>query len=288
MKFVIITGLSGAGKSQAMKCMEDLGFYCVDNLPPVLISKFAELCFNSSGEIQKIALVIDIRGGKFFDDLFESLDEIKAKGYKYEVLFLEASNESLIKRFKETRRVHPLSVEGRIIDGIKAERQRLENIRKRSDKIIDTSNMTPGELKEEIKSIYLEGAKTSNITINILSFGFKKGIPLDGDLVFDVRFLPNPHYIEELKEYTGNDKNVREYVMKWPESIEFVKKLTEMIDFLIPYYVREGKFQLVIAIGCTGGKHRSVTVANTLYEYLKEKGQRVKINHRDAPPTVKG
>lgn len=288
MKFVIITGLSGAGKSQAMKCMEDLGFYCVDNLPPVLISKFAELCFNSSGEIQKIALVIDIRGGKFFDDLFESLDEIKAKGYKYEVLFLEASNESLIKRFKETRRVHPLSVEGRIIDGIKAERQRLENIRKRSDKIIDTSNMTPGELKEEIKSIYLEGAKTSNITINILSFGFKKGIPLDGDLVFDVRFLPNPHYIEELKEYTGNDKNVREYVMKWPESIEFVKKLTEMIDFLIPYYVREGKFQLVIAIGCTGGKHRSVTVANTLYEYLKEKGQRVKINHRDAPLTVKG
>jgi len=282
MKFVVITGLSGAGKSQAMRCMEDLGFYCVDNLPPVLILKFAELCFTNGGEIQKIAVVIDIRGGKFFDDLFESLDELKNKGYKYEILFLDASDETLIKRFKETRRIHPLSVEGRIIDGINAERERLKELKIRADKIIDTSNMIPSQLKEEIKKIYIEGS-VNNIMISILSFGFKKGIPLDADLVFDVRFLPNPHYIPELKEFTGNDSSVREYVMKWPESIEFVKKLNDLVDFLIPYYEREGKFQLVIAVGCTGGKHRSVTVANILYNYLKEKGQRVKLNHRDMP-----
>lgn len=282
MKFVVITGLSGAGKSQAMRCMEDLGFYCVDNLPPVLIPKFAELCFTNGGEIQKIAVVIDIRGGKFFDDLFESLDELKNKGYKYEILFLDASDETLIKRFKETRRIHPLSAEGRIIDGINAERERLDALKIKANKIIDTSNMIPSQLKEEIKKIYIEGS-VNNIMISILSFGFKKGIPLDADLVFDVRFLPNPHYIPELKEFTGNDSSVREYVMKWPESIEFVKKLNDLIDFLIPYYEREGKFQLVIAVGCTGGKHRSVTVANILYDYLKEKGQRVTLNHRDMP-----
>lgn len=282
MKFVIITGLSGAGKSQAMKCMEDIGFYCVDNLPPVLIPKFAELCFSNRGEIQKIALVIDIRGRRFFDDLFESLDELTDQGYKYEILFLEASDQTLIKRFKETRRVHPLSTEGRIIDGINAERERLRQLKEKADKIIDSSSMTPGQLKEEIKKAYIEGSN-KNIMISILSFGFKKGIPLDADLVFDVRFLPNPHYIPELKEFTGNDKCVSEYVMKWPESIEFVKKLNDLIDFLIPYYEREGKFQLVIGIGCTGGKHRSVTVANVLYDYLKDKGHRVKINHRDEP-----
>lgn len=282
MKFVIITGLSGAGKSQAMKCMEDLGFYCIDNLPPVLIPKFAELCFTNGGEIQKIALVIDIRGGKFFDDLFESLDELKDRGYKYEILFLEASDQTLIKRFKETRRVHPLSTEGRIIDGINAEREKLENLKLRANKIIDTSKMIPGELKEEIKKIYSEGTG-NNIIISVLSFGFKKGIPLDADLVFDVRFLPNPHYIPELKEFTGNDICVSDYVMRWPESIEFVKKLNDLIDFLIPYYEREGKFQLVIGVGCTGGKHRSVTVANILYKYLQEKGHRAKLNHRDVP-----
>jgi UPF0042 nucleotide-binding protein len=262
--------------------MEDLGFYCVDNLPPVLIPKFAELCFINRGEIQKIALVIDIRGRTFFNDLFKSLDELENSGYKYEILFLDASDESLIKRFKETRRVHPLSTEGRIIDGINAEREKLEDLKHKANKIIDTSNMTPGQLKEEIKKVYIEGT-ANNIIISILSFGFKKGIPLDADLVFDVRFLPNPHYIPELREFTGNDKSVRDYVMKWPESIEFVKRLNDLIDFLIPYYEREGKFQLVIAIGCTGGKHRSVTVANILYNYLKEKGQRVKVSHRDTP-----
>lgn len=280
MKFVIITGLSGAGKSQAMRCMEDLGFYCVDNLPPILLPKFFELCVNS-GEIQKAALVIDIRGGRFFDDLFESLETLENKGYKYEVLFLEASDETLIKRFKETRRVHPLNPDGRITEGIKAERKKLNKFKERANKIIDTSNMTPGKLKEEIKKIYSEDFQTNNLHISILTFGFKKGIPLDADLVFDVRFLPNPHYIDELRGFTGNDEKVRNYVMKWPESIEFVKKLNEMIDFLIPYYVREGKFQLVIAIGCTGGRHRSVTVGNILFNYLKEKGHKVLLDHRE-------
>ncbi len=287
MKFVIITGLSGAGKSQAMKSMEDLGFYCVDNLPPALIPKFAELCFHAKGDIEKIALVIDIRGGRFFDDLFESLDMIERMGYLYEVLFLEASDEVLIKRFKETRRNHPLSPEGRIIDGIDAERGRLSQLKGKAKHIIDTSNLTSAQLREEIRKIYLEGLKAENLTISILTFGFKKGLPLDADLVFDVRFLPNPHYIDGLKDYTGHDPGVREYVMKWPESIAFAEKLKDMIHFLIPYYIKEGKTQLVIAIGCTGGKHRSVTVANILYESLLEKGHRVTINDRDSVRTVR-
>ncbi|MBF8983351.1 RNase adapter RapZ [Lutibacter sp. B2] len=281
MKFVIITGLSGAGKSQAMKSMEDLGFYCVDNLPPALIPKFAELCFHAQGEVEKIALVLDIRGGKFFNDLFESLDELQNQGYDYEILFLEASDEVLIKRFKEARRSHPLSSGRPITEGINAERKKLEKLKKRAMHIIDTSNLKTYQLKEEIKKIYVEGGKSNNITVSVQSFGFKRGILLDADLVFDVRFLPNPHYIEELREFTGNDQCIREYVMKWPESIEFVKKLNDMIDFLIPFYVKEGKTQVVIAIGCTGGKHRSVTVANILYETLKKKGHRTTINHRD-------
>ncbi|WP_129596597.1 RNase adapter RapZ [Anaerophilus nitritogenes] len=282
MKFVIITGLSGAGKSQAMKSMEDMGFYCVDNLPPALIPKFTELCFHAQGEIEKIALVIDIRGGKFFNDLFESLDIIKKQGYNYEILFLEASDQVIIKRFKETKRVHPLSPQGRIIDGISAERERLAKLKEKAKYIVDTSNLTSYQLKYEIKKMYMEGVKTDNLTIFIQSFGFKKGILIDADLVFDVRFLPNPHYIENLRDFTGNDQSVREYVMKWPESIAFVEKLNDMIDFLIPLYIKEGKSQLVIGIGCTGGKHRSVTIANILYETLKEKGHRVIINHRDS------
>ncbi|WZL72110.1 RNase adapter RapZ [Clostridiaceae bacterium 35-E11] len=287
MKFVIITGLSGAGKSQAMKSMEDLGFYCVDNLPPALIPKFAELCFHAQGDIQKIALVIDIRGRQFFDDLFQSLDTIQIEGYNYEILFLEASDATLIKRFKETRRRHPLSPEGSIMDGIDAERKKLSQLKVKADHIVDTSNLTVAQLREEIKRIYVEGGKTENLTISIRSFGFKKGIPLDADLVFDVRFLPNPHYIESLREYTGDDQSVRDYVMKWPESIAFVEKLEDMLQFLIPYYIKEGKSQLVIAIGCTGGKHRSVTIANILYEKFREQGHRVTINHRDSVKVIR-
>ncbi|SHJ44243.1 UPF0042 nucleotide-binding protein [Geosporobacter subterraneus DSM 17957] len=286
MKFVIITGLSGAGKSQAMKSMEDLGFYCVDNLPASLIPKFTELCLHAQGDIDKVALVIDIRGGRFFDDLFENLDMLRRVGYEYEILFLETSDEVLIKRFKESRRDHPLSPGDRIIEGITAERKKLARLKEMAHYIIDTSKLTPANLKEEINQIFMQGIKSSNLTISILSFGFKKGIPLDADLVFDVRFLPNPHYIDELRDYTGDDQNVRDYVMKWPESISFVEKLKDMIDFLIPLYIKEGKSQLVIAIGCTGGKHRSVTIANILYETLKEKGHRAMINHRDSVRTV--
>ncbi|RKD30116.1 RNase adapter RapZ [Thermohalobacter berrensis] len=281
MEFVIITGLSGAGKSQAMKVMEDIGFYCMDNLPPALLPKFADLCFQSKRSINKVAIVADIRGGKFFNDLFHSLEILEKQGFKYRILFLDASDEVLIKRFKETRRQHPLSPEGRIIDGLKSEREKLKEVRKKADNIIDTTNLTVGMLKEEIRKIFLEGKETENLTISILSFGFKHGIPLDADLVFDVRFLPNPHYIEELKEFTGNDKRVRNYVMNWDQTKQFVEKLIDLINFLIPYYIKEGKTQLVIAIGCTGGKHRSVTIANVLYENLKEKEYRVIIDHRD-------
>ncbi|MEW9121151.1 MAG: RNase adapter RapZ [Thermotaleaceae bacterium] len=287
MKFVIITGLSGAGKSQAMKSMEDMGFYCVDNLPASLMPKFAELCFHAMGDIDKVALVMDIRGGRFFDDLFETLDTLQRTGYDYEILFLEATDDVLIKRFKESRRDHPLSPGGRLIEGITAERKKLAPLKEKADYIVDTSNLTPTNLKEEIHQIFLEGVKKRNLTISILSFGFKKGIPLDADLVFDVRFLPNPHYIDDLREFTGNDQNVRDYVMKWPESIAFVEKLEDMIDFLLPLYIKEGKSQLVIGIGCTGGKHRSVTIANILYETLKEKGHRVMINHRDSSKTIR-
>ncbi|SNS89325.1 UPF0042 nucleotide-binding protein [Anaerovirgula multivorans] len=281
MKFLIITGMSGAGKSQAVKCMEDLGFYCLDNLPPVLISKFVELCRQSHGDIQKVGLVIDIRGGMFFDDLFASLDSITEFGYQYEILFLDASDGVLIKRFKETRRTHPLAPNGGIGDGIKEERQRLQKLKEMATNMIDTTKMTSGQLKEELRNIYFEGNKTNNLMIHITSFGFKHGIPLDSDLVFDVRFLPNPYYIEELRDFTGKDVKVRDFVMNSPISIEFSNKLYELVDFLIPHYIKEGKNQLVISIGCTGGRHRSVTIAYVLYHKLKEKGYRAILNHRD-------
>jgi UPF0042 nucleotide-binding protein len=281
MEFLIITGLSGAGKSQAMKVMEDIGFYCMDNLPPALLPKFAELCYESKRVVNKVAVVVDIRGGEFFNDLFKSLENLKKQGFRYRILFLDASDEILIKRYKELRRPHPLEPEGRIIDGIEKERIKLKEVKERADYIIDTTNFTIGMLKEEIKKIFIEGKESDNLTISILSFGFKHGIPIDADLVFDVRFLPNPHYIDELRDFTGNDKQVRDYVMGWEHTKIFVDKLTDMINFLIPYYIKEGKTQLVIGIGCTGGKHRSVTVANVLYENLKEKGYRVIINHRD-------
>lgn len=281
MKFIIITGLSGAGKSQAVRILEDSGYYCMDNLPPALLPDFADLCSQSKRRINKVAIVVDIRGGRFFNDLFKSLDVLEKSGFEYKILFLDASDDVLIKRFKELRRPHPLSPSGRIIDGIEKEREKLDEVRQKSNYIIDTSNLTTAMLKEEIKHIFLEGKESKNLTISIISFGFKRGVPLDADLMFDVRFLPNPFYIQELKEFTGNDKQVRDYVMKWEQTKEFTAKLIDMIDFLIPFYIKEGRTQLVIAIGCTGGQHRSVTLANFLYEDLKNKGHRVTIGHRD-------
>lgn len=281
MEFVIITGMSGAGKSQTLKAMEDINFYCMDNLPPTLLPNFAELCSESKRNIDKVGVVVDIRGGKFFDDLFKSLEVLKKKGLKYRILFLDASDNVLIKRYKEQRRPHPLSPTGRINDGISKERVLLEEVKGRADYIIDTSNFTIAMLKEEIKEIFLEGKESRKLTISVVSFGFKHGILLDADLVFDVRFLPNPYYVEDLKNLTGMDKAVRDYVLNWEQTDIFLKKLLDMINFLIPYYIKEGKTQLVIGIGCTGGRHRSVTIANVLYENLTKKGNRVIVSHRD-------
>ncbi|MFZ5351738.1 MAG: RNase adapter RapZ [Bacillota bacterium] len=281
MRFLVVTGLSGAGKSQSIKFLEDVGFFCVDNLPPALLVKFAEMCSQSKGTNDNIAVVIDIRGGKFFDQLQSSLDEMVQAGFIYEILFLEASDETLIKRYKASRRRHPLAADGRIIRGVKAERRKLQNIKEKANYIIDTTNMSSTELKEEITHIFVKGGKSEGLMISVLSFGFKYGIPLDSDMVFDVRFLPNPFYVETLKKYSGNDEGVREYVMKWPAAAEFMEKLSDMVEFLIPHFIKEGKTQLVIAIGCTGGRHRSVTMANLLSQKLKDNNHRVITEHRD-------
>lgn len=288
MRFVIVTGLSGAGRSQAINNLEDLGYFCVDNLPPKLISKFAEACSQSDGKIDKVALVIDIRGGKFFDDLFSALNELKNEGIDYEILFLDASNSVLIKRYKESRRSHPLSKDGRIIKGIQEERLRLKDIKEKATHVIDTSNLTNGKLKTMINKIYGEGGEDKCLTISIVSFGFKYGIPLDSDLVFDVRFLPNPYYIPELKKFSGNDAPVYNYVMKFTETREFINKLSDMLLFLIPNYIKEGKSQLIVSIGCTGGRHRSVAIANRMFEILEGKNFLVNIEHRDLIEDIKG
>lgn len=282
MRFVIITGLSGAGKTQAIRCLEDLGFFCVDNLPATLIPKFAESCFQTDGKIDKIALVIDIRGGSFFDDLFESLNYLKQEGYKYEILFLDASDEVLVKRFKESRRKHPLAPDGRVLNGITLERNRLKEVKDRSNNIIDTTKLATRELREKLTAIYSEEGQIENeLMITILSFGFKYGIPVDSDLVFDVRFLPNPFYIPELKAFSGNDKEVQDYVFGFEETKTFVNKLEDMVEFLIPNYLKEGKRQLIISIGCTGGRHRSVSIANEVYRRLNTNKHKVNIDHRD-------
>ncbi len=282
MEFVIITGMSGAGKSQAIKILEDINYYCMDNLPPALLPNFAELCKSSSMDVNKVAVVADIRGGIFFKDLFNSLEELKNKGIRYHILFLDASDDDLIKRFKEQRRPHPLSSTGTILDGISEERNRLDEVKKKSDYIIDTSNMQLGRLKEELLRIFVKGNISYNLNISVMSFGYKYGLPQESDLVFDVRFLPNPFYIDELKNSTGNDKNVQDYVMSFDTTSIFLDKLLDMLKFLLPLYIKEGKSNLVISIGCTGGKHRSVTISNYLANMLTAENFRVLINHRDA------
>ncbi|MBU5438450.1 RNase adapter RapZ [Tissierella sp. MSJ-40] len=281
MEFLLITGMSGAGKSQGMKVMEDMNYYCMDNLPPVLLSKFAELCHESKRDINKVAVVIDIRGGEFFDHLFKGLEELKEKGTSYKILFLDASDNVLIKRYKELRRPHPLNPGGRIIDGINEERELLKEVKKRADFIIDTSNLTIGMLKEEMSNIFTEGLESRKLSISVVSFGFKHGMLMDGDLIFDVRFIPNPYYIQELKDFTGEDSNVKDYVFQWDQTHSFINKLIDMLEFLIPYYITEGKTQLIIGIGCTGGVHRSVAIANKIGEILKDNGHRTIVSHRD-------
>ena len=282
MKFVIITGMSGSGKSNAIKHFEDIGYYCIDNMPPKLFSKFAQLCGQLEGGITKVAFSIDTRSGKMFRELCECLDEFEKEVGKYEILFLDCSDEILIKRYKESRRSHPLAGSGSLNDGLKQERELLEDVRKRANYIVDTSNMKVSQLKDYIVSVFASDTDTKKrIAVNVMSFGFKYGIPQDADLVFDVRFLPNPFYIPELKEKTGLDREVSGYVMSFDESNEFTNKLYDMFAFLMPQYIKEGKSNLIIAIGCTGGKHRSVTIANELTNYLTENGYNTFVNHRD-------
>ena len=282
MKFVILTGMSGAGKRTALKMMEDIGFYCVDNLPIPLLEKFVELSELQNAELQKVAVGIDARSGQALDELKNVLDRIKEKGGSYEILFLDSDDSVLVKRYKETRRSHPLAPGERVDKGIALERERLAFLKERADYILDTSQLLTRELKAEIEKIFLKNQDYKNLFITILSFGFKYGIPVDSDLVFDVRFLPNPYYVEGLRAKTGNDKEIQEYVLQFKEAHEFLDKLTDMIDFLIPNYISEGKNQLVISIGCTGGKHRSVTLANELYKRLAKKTEYgLKIEHRD-------
>ena len=281
MKFLIVTGMSGSGKSGAVNVLEDIGYYCIDNIPPQLIPKFAEICINN-GQMQKVAIVTDIRGGELFFELDEGLNYLKSNNLDTSILFLDASDEVLIKRYKETRRRHPLDEQshGSLQKAINTEREVLASVREHADYYIDTSDLSMGQLKETVYSLFLDNPNESMV-VKVMSFGFKYGISREADLVFDVRCLPNPFYISELKQHTGLESCVRDYVLSFDQSKELEKKLKDMLDFLIPLYIHEGKSQLVIAFGCTGGKHRSVTFAETIYKHLVDKNMRCRISHRD-------
>lgn len=282
MRMIIVTGMSGAGKSSALKMLEDMGYFCVDNLPLPLLPKFAEMLTAPDAEINQVALGIDIRSGQALEGMEEQLAQMDAQGIRYKILFLDARDNVLVKRYKETRRQHPLGGIGRVDIGIAKERERIAFLKIRATYILDTSMMLIRELKLELEKIFIEGKEFKNLHISVMSFGFKNGIPQDADLVFDVRFLPNPYYIDELKEKTGNDLEVQEYVLNNERAQLFLEKLKDMMDFLLPNYILEGKNQLVVAIGCTGGKHRSVTLANALYQFMvKKESYGVRIEHRD-------
>ena len=283
MRLVIVTGISGAGKVTALKIFEDNGYYCVDNLPIDLIESFADILFGQTNEKNKVAIGVDIRSGKNLEKMSEVLKNMKAKEQNYEILFLDCNNNTLIKRFKETRRSHPMGDRDSVENEINEERAKLEFLREQADYIIDTSNLLVKELRGEIEKIFVLNRDYRNLFVTIMSFGFKHGVPADCDLVFDVRFLPNPYYVPELKHNTGNQKEVQDYVLNSPVSHEFLNKLVDMIKFLIPNYIEEGKNQLVIGIGCTGGHHRSVTIANELYNQLNssDASYGIRLSHRD-------
>ena len=281
MRLVVVTGMSGSGKRTALKMLEDMGFYCVDNLPVKLIDKFVDLVSEKNTELTKVAMGIDVRADEPFSEVVKILNDIKARDIRLEILFLETSEQVLLRRYKETRRLHPLSPDGRVEEGIRKEREILVDIRKIADYVIDTSNLLTRDFKEELDKIFLQNKQYNNLMVNILSFGFKNGIPQDADLVFDVRFLPNPFYVERLKNLTGLDEAVQDYVMGFKEAGEFLDMLENMLRFLIPNYIKEGKYQLVIGIGCTGGHHRSVTLATELYKRLASGNYGITITHRD-------
>lgn len=282
MRFVIVTGMSGAGKSTALKMLEDMGYFCVDNLPIPLLPGFVQMLQNTDTEMKKVALGLDVRSGQDLSGLKENLEAMDRDRIGYEILFLDANDAVLVKRYKETRRQHPLSGSGRVDTGIAKEREKILFLKMRATYILDTSKMLTRELRIELEKIFVDGQSFCNLYITVMSFGFKYGIPQDADLVFDVRFLPNPYYIDTLREKTGNEAEVQDYVMQNDKGRIFLDKLKDMMEFLIPNYILEGKNQLVIAIGCTGGKHRSVTLANALYQILdKEENYGVRIEHRD-------
>ncbi|MCI5800680.1 MAG: RNase adapter RapZ [Oscillospiraceae bacterium] len=282
MELIIITGLSGAGKSKAVNALEDMGYYCVDNMPPKLIVSFFELYQRARGKVEKVAIVVDARGGDMFQDLFTGLGQLRANGCDYKILFLDCKDSVIITRYKETRRRHPL-MEGEIQtveEAIRAERELLARAREMADYVVDTTLLTSAQLKEKVSAIFLNNVG-EQLLVTCMSFGFKHGLPSDADLVFDVRCLPNPFYVEELRPKTGLDREVQDYIFRFPESGQFREKLFEMMDFLIPLYIREGKSQLVVAMGCTGGKHRSVAYASLLAEHLEGMGVGVVTTHRD-------
>jgi RNase adapter protein RapZ len=281
LRFVIITGLSGAGKSYAIKCLEDLGYFCVDNLPTTLIPTFAELCLGSQREIRKIALGVDVREGEYLVHLLEILQELRSRGHSPEVLFLEAADEVLVRRYHETRRRHPMAGDGSVLDGIQAERKALAHLREGADRILDTSGLTVHQLRQRLVELYGTDARRDELTVSLVSFGFKHGIPYDADLVFDVRFLPNPHFVDGLRALDGRDGPVADYVFAPPESRELMDRLRDLIRFLLPLYRREGKAYLTVAVGCTGGRHRSVALVEALREDLERQGLTPLIRHRD-------
>ncbi len=279
IEFLIITGLSGAGKSLATNTLEDLGFFCVDNLPPALLPKFAEIVRDSQGRIRRVATVMDVRGGEFFNALDQALVALDAMGIHFQIVFLDASDEVLVRRFEETRRKHPLG--GSVLDGIRSERRRLQPVKERAHKIIDTSTLSARELREELVDAFLRPGASRTLTVSVVTFGYKHGIPLDADLVFDVRFLPNPHYVEALRALPGNSPEIREFVLQWEQTREFQRRLHDLLGYLLPQYTAEGKTHLTIAIGCTGGKHRSVVLGEDLARYLRGAAYGVRVKHRD-------
>jgi len=281
IRFVIITGLSGAGKSYAIQCLEDLGYFCVDNLPTTLIPTFAELCANSSRGIQAIALGVDVREGEYLVNMVETIQELRSRGHRVDVLFLEASDETLVRRYHETRRRHPLAGEGSVLDGIRAERTALAHLREIANRVIDTTSLTVHQLKDQMVHSYGPQAAKGGLTVSLVSFGFKHGVPYDADLVFDVRFLPNPHFVERLRALDGRDPAVEELVMSFSESRELLSRLEGLLKFLLPLYEREGKAYLTVAIGCTGGRHRSVMLVEALRSFLTGLGLSPIVRHRD-------
>lgn len=282
LELIIITGLSGAGRTQAMQSLEDQDFFCVDNLPPTFLVKFAELCAQSRGKVSKAAIVCDLRGGEFFSSLSEALNNLEKEGFRLQILFLDASDETLIRRYKESRRRHPLSPQGRVLDGIQAERQQMEDLRIRADTIIDTSNLSSQQLRRQVADLYGKVRGLGQMAVSVISFGFKYGIPLDADLVMDVRFLPNPFYIQGLRPLTGEDTLVQDYVFGNAMAQEFMEKYLALLEFILPNYVKEGKTHLVIGIGCTGGQHRSVAIAERVGRFLIKRQYTISIKHRDA------